>query len=455
VKPTLRKRSDWLLVVVVVCVCLAVGEGFLRLFYPAQLQTIGSDFPENAGRYGWGYGPHQRIVVSDPDTGRVFVDFANNRGWRDRNHELEKPPGVFRLLVLGDSNSFGAIVPASSLFTRLLEEKFLAVGKNVEVINLSYGGWSTAQELEAFRLEGRFYRPDLVVVQFTSNDLGENLFMPSPARRARTEVPFYYAFDDQGRLIRHINPYFSAPEISSWKSILKRLTANSELGKRAYLVWLSLVSGNQRQIGGAYQVGQLQLRQLELAFGISPNDPLGGYLAANLDKPLEKNELSARILASPHKEQLDDILRVAQQYWFTSYWTPENFNPAPPDSKDPRWQAYFELMRQMKAETAAIGAKLAILSTEEDGVYQWDLFWHRVASTKQAHDNYLAPNALLSHFAEQEGIRLVPLQASVQRAKLDPHPNAAGNEAIADSLFSFVLSNYADQLTSRDNHLTN
>ena len=50
--------------------------------------------------------------------------------------------------------TFGAVVSDNNMYTRILENTLQSAGYNVEVINISYGGWGTDQELEALNKRG-------------------------------------------------------------------------------------------------------------------------------------------------------------------------------------------------------------------------------------------------------------------------------------------------------------
>lgn len=97
----------------------------------------------------------------------------NSHGLRDREHEWTKPPGTYRVLVLGDSITFGWGVRAEETFARQLEQDLNALldGRPaVEVINSGVGNYNTRQEVSYFRERGRRYDPDLVVLAYFIND---------------------------------------------------------------------------------------------------------------------------------------------------------------------------------------------------------------------------------------------------------------------------------------------
>jgi hypothetical protein len=91
----------------------------------------------------------------------------NSSGYRDVEHGLDKPAGVVRILILGDSLTFGEAVVDNEVYPGLLTQM---AGSRVEVISLARQGWGTADQLGALRREGLAYDPDIVVVGVVTND---------------------------------------------------------------------------------------------------------------------------------------------------------------------------------------------------------------------------------------------------------------------------------------------
>ncbi len=96
---------------------------------------------------------------------------VNSAGFRDREHALEKTPGVTRVAVLGDSFCEAMQLPWDRTFCALLEKEL----PNVEVLNFGVSGYGTAQELILLRHKVTAYKPDLVILAFfTGNDIVNN-----------------------------------------------------------------------------------------------------------------------------------------------------------------------------------------------------------------------------------------------------------------------------------------
>jgi lysophospholipase L1-like esterase len=106
-----------------------------------------------------------------------FMDRAvstNAEGFRDREYAAEKPPGVARIVGLGDSVMFGWGVGDGEDYLAVLEAKLAAesLGARFEVLNTAVPGYNGVMELATLKEKGLRYRPDLVIVGFCGNDLG-------------------------------------------------------------------------------------------------------------------------------------------------------------------------------------------------------------------------------------------------------------------------------------------
>jgi GDSL-like Lipase/Acylhydrolase family len=146
----MRFLAPAIMVAVSLTIGLAITEGVLYLVY-RDVQVGGADTP----------------------SGRTFYPkyyHLNSWGFRDVERKIRKAPGVHRILVLGDSFTFGAGVKyKEDLYPSLLERKLNGT-QRWEVINSGVKGFSTAQELDYFLDKGLALRPDLVIVGHVLND---------------------------------------------------------------------------------------------------------------------------------------------------------------------------------------------------------------------------------------------------------------------------------------------
>lgn len=198
-------KSRWADAAVFVC-ALALGalglELALRIAYRHSL-----DFSMEM----WKYAVALKRPVADPDLGFVhapntsaFLMGADMRissqGLRDREYSLEKPAGVYRILMLGDSTTLGWGVKVEDTAAKVLERE---LGPGFEVINSGVGNYGTVQEVAYYKTRGRLFHPDLVILQYFINDPE-----PVPARR-------------EGWLLDH--SYLLAFSVSRWDGLLRVL----------------------------------------------------------------------------------------------------------------------------------------------------------------------------------------------------------------------------------------
>lgn len=95
----------------------------------------------------------------------------NSRGLRDREVDVPKPAGVVRVLILGDSVTFGTLVAREKTYPSRLERLLGERNGRAEVVNAGVNGYNAYNELQFYLTEGRKYDPDIVIVAFCMNDV--------------------------------------------------------------------------------------------------------------------------------------------------------------------------------------------------------------------------------------------------------------------------------------------
>jgi len=98
----------------------------------------------------------------------------NSQGLRDYEYTVEKPAGVYRILLLGDSTILGWGVPmdetAAKILERALNAEHVPGYQRFEVINAGVGNYDTIQEVTYYKTRGRYFHPDLVILVYFIND---------------------------------------------------------------------------------------------------------------------------------------------------------------------------------------------------------------------------------------------------------------------------------------------
>ncbi len=156
-----------------VLLTLLVFEGFLRLFYNyrGNLKQMSQFDPD----LGWG------LVPGTYHVGRSHALVShdihiNDLGLRNREISMHPAQGTKRVVMLGDSFTFGMMVPAEDLLASVAERELVRRGHEIEVVNTGLEGYGTAQQLILTRrLHEQGFRADIFVVAFYTNDLIDNL----------------------------------------------------------------------------------------------------------------------------------------------------------------------------------------------------------------------------------------------------------------------------------------
>ena len=108
-------------------------------------------------------------LAPDLDTYFKLAPFqTNSRGLRDREYELEKPAGTYRIAVVGDSFTMPSGVAVEDAYHSLLENRLnqREDGWRYEVLNFGVGGYSLRQYLGVLEHKALEYAPDLFLVGF-------------------------------------------------------------------------------------------------------------------------------------------------------------------------------------------------------------------------------------------------------------------------------------------------
>jgi len=141
---------------------------------------------------------------------------TNVDGLRDLTRPVETYPARQRIVILGDSVTFGHGLEAGEAFPQLME-KSLQDWLPIDVFNVALPGWSTRQERLAYERIARKYKPTDVVLAVCLNDLAElqiNLTKPSGVLLSlfKHSATVRWALGASRREIGAVEELFSDPE---------------------------------------------------------------------------------------------------------------------------------------------------------------------------------------------------------------------------------------------------
>ena len=233
--PASRGRR-WLPRLVSLVLSLALGIGLLelglRLLWLKRLTIrAGIEDPHF----------HHRLKPSETyhfSSSEFDVHIRTNRfGLRGPDPVLPKPEGIVRLLMLGDSMTFGFPVQDHETFCVLVERGLKDRGYPVEVINGGVSGYSPTLHYLSLRDQFLTFEPDLVILWYDLGDLQEDAWFQKNL-----------IYDDAGRIVR-CDPQYTYGRFDRWEwlknhstlakyldtKLLRTLTKIQILGLGGYL----------------------------------------------------------------------------------------------------------------------------------------------------------------------------------------------------------------------------
>ncbi|MCB0832926.1 MAG: SGNH/GDSL hydrolase family protein, partial [Bacteroidetes bacterium] len=165
-------RQNLLIACSSVIVLLLIMECILRILGYGNVETY---LPDQD--LLWRLAPNQETFTK---IGNKPVTI-NSHGMRDREYTVQKPDGIFRILVIGNSCTYGWGVYQDSTYSKVLEQLLNRnhAAQQYEVMNAGVIGYSISQILEFLKADGNLWSPDLVLVSHTFNE-GKRVSPSSP-----------------------------------------------------------------------------------------------------------------------------------------------------------------------------------------------------------------------------------------------------------------------------------
>lgn len=227
--------------IVGVVYCMIGAEVFLRLFAPQPM------IPRHvcATYYGIrGNTPNKTYWhITEENEAKLRT---NSKGIRS-DHEIsyDKPQGIKRIVLLGDSFGMGYEVDYQDMFSTRLEYYLKdQYGINAEVVNLSTSGHGNAEELLVLQNEGLKYYPDLVLLAWHTTDYDDNIrsdlyglndshlyrknetFLPAVGVREKLDKIPGYTFLEQYSNLYSFFREMAGGKIKEWLASVKKKQLN-------------------------------------------------------------------------------------------------------------------------------------------------------------------------------------------------------------------------------------
>ena len=323
------------------------------------------------------------------------------QGFRDTEVSVVESTGEFRILLLGDSYTFGYGVDGNDTFAKRLERSLNSVSrgryKRFLVINAGVIGYGTTQEMLQYELIGKTLRPDIVVLNFfIGNDIQDNLCLNYETLKPHRRSPCFSL--ENNILVQKSGPM--RPDQT-------RKTGSSTF----FSEFLS------------------QLAQTELF-----------KLVLQRSKLLVANPLGVRLLQSLGVSVHPGYLPHVVEGWYFA------------DRLEYGWPLTRKLLQRLDDEVKENGAKLAVVAIPSRVQVLPELFkltsilYPDVAEVQAFLENPSKPQQMLMGFLAQQGIAALDLGPLLQQhpevdelyGPFTAHWNRAGHRVAAGAIEQFL-----------------
>lgn len=180
-------------------------------------------------------------LVPNAQSGNISI---NSDGFRGREYPMFKPANTFRIIMLGDSETFSYMLPQADTLPAQLENLLnQSKGLKYEILNFGVEGYCTFQELEMLKTKGLKYEPDLIILNYVLNDPepGEYYFNKTFLMRHSALVRYFTYRVKKAWIIRErkrlgvgsrMDNYFYYHQPKYFKAVEKAIQETAEIAKK-------------------------------------------------------------------------------------------------------------------------------------------------------------------------------------------------------------------------------
>lgn len=387
-------------------VSILFAEGIVRIFKLSYvLENTSDQFFESVDGIGYFGKKNIEGIWSTPEF-RIKIKH-NSMGFRDDEHFLNKKNRIKRIIVLGDSFTWGWGIDKNDVFTEKLESKL----QNTEVINMGIPGSGIAQEYIILKEYALKFNPDIVILGFFLDDFLSKKLLEKIALRKiywnkRISKTKFITYSEEKAYLSG-NQYLKVPYISVGQQIIyNQVTENIK----------------EKVLNNFFLTAQKFLRSHSALFN---------FIATKI-KTTEKLEWLRKIFIElGGMKKLPDISIVASQAL---------------KLKD-QWEYTGKALLKMKDLAERHDFKLiVVIIPEKPQVYK--KFWSMISSQHNiSADDLDLPNRFIKETCEQNNIYVLDLLPEFRKYAdkgenlyfdYDPHWNSRGHEVAGELIYDYI-----------------
>ena len=185
---------------------------------------------------------------------------TNQWGMRDRDYQLQKAPGTYRIVLLGGSYIMGTGVSDSQTFDNLVEDRLNQDDKGkpynkYELLNFGTGGYSELQDLMLMETQAFKFQPDAVFlfanprdgdfsIQHLEDRIQNGITIPYPGLQAIVQKAGVTKGMQPPQMEQRLTPF--KPEIMAWT--YQQIAADCKAhGVRCIWIYLTMPGSNAKE----------------------------------------------------------------------------------------------------------------------------------------------------------------------------------------------------------------
>jgi GDSL-like lipase/acylhydrolase family protein len=239
-------------------VTLLMAELFFHFIHPIPYRRPPIPIPEDSWhrllhRPSSVPGLAYELIPNREQFSRGALIRTNSFGMRDDEPRPGTDETLHRIVVLGDSYTFGFGVPGeatySNVLERLLNEKSKA--KQFEVLNFGVGGYSTHDEALVLEYKGMRWNPEMVILGYVLND--PEIDPIQPLQQYYQKIS-WWQYSNVLRLVARVKNYLDVMELGDgdyikylhadrrkWRSVLQGFDKIASLARERKIPVLVLI----------------------------------------------------------------------------------------------------------------------------------------------------------------------------------------------------------------------
>ncbi len=222
---------------------------------------------------------------------------TNSLGYRNEEFKSEKPDNKYRIIILGDSFTFGYGIKDNKTYTKILQDLLNNITAQYQVINAGYkAGYSPDSYYSYLNNEGYNLKPDMIILAYYPGndvtDISENIWQELDDKELPLIVKSKTKYVDENGVLRTLES-----NKTKQKSIYHSI---DYLLRRNFYTYIFL----KHKISNIIKQKSITVYETEYWTGKQKELELTKEIITEIKKETQKRHIKLVIVLIPSKEQI-------------------------------------------------------------------------------------------------------------------------------------------------------